>query len=184
MGKLTALQQGVLVKASAREDGVASFPRSLSKAAMAKVGASLIARKLMREVRSKPSMSVWREDKAGKSFSLVITQAGRDALADRGAEKGGLSASKAKGSAKRGRVGSSTRRSLRLGTKRALIVEMLSTGQGASIDALIKATGWLPHTMRAALTGLRKKGFAVTRSQDVESGRSAYRILRGANPAA
>lgn len=34
---------------------------------------------------------------------------------------------------------------------------------GASLDELAGATGWLPHTTRAALTGLRKKGHAHTR---------------------
>jgi hypothetical protein len=28
---------------------------------------------------------------------------------------------------------------------------------------MVEATGWLPHTTRAALTGLRKKGHAVDR---------------------
>jgi hypothetical protein len=30
---------------------------------------------------------------------------------------------------------------------------------------LIEATGWLPHTTRAALTGLRKKGHAIARGK-------------------
>jgi hypothetical protein len=33
---------------------------------------------------------------------------------------------------------------------------MLSSHGGATLNALVKATGWLPHTTRAALTGLRK----------------------------
>ena len=30
-----------------------------------------------------------------------------------------------------------------------------------TLAELIAATGWLPHTTRAALTGLRKRGYAV-----------------------
>ena len=56
------------------------------------------------------------------------------------------------------------------------MIEMLSREDGASLDALIKATGWLPHTTRAALTGLRKKGYALERVRD-ESKRSLYRIV-------
>ena len=51
----------------------------MGKAAAAKVGSSLVARKLMREIRSKPGMPIWREAD-GKNVSLVITRAGRDAI--------------------------------------------------------------------------------------------------------
>jgi hypothetical protein len=36
--------------------------QGIGKAAAAKVGSSLVARKLMREIRAKPGMPVWRED--------------------------------------------------------------------------------------------------------------------------
>jgi hypothetical protein len=52
----------------------------LNKAAAVKIGSSLIGRKLMREIRSKPGMPVWRADEDGPSMSLVITRAGRDAI--------------------------------------------------------------------------------------------------------
>ena len=59
-------------------------------------------------------------------------------------------------------------------TKSDLMVAMLSKAGGSSIDELIAATGWLPHTTRAALTGLRKKGHAVS-SEKIEGVRR-YRI--------
>ena len=62
------------------------------------------------------------------------------------------------------------------GSKQALVISMLSKKSGATIDALIDATGWLPHTTRAALTGLRKRGFAVERSQE-DGKTSVYRIV-------
>ena len=34
-------------------------------------------------------------------------------------------------------------------------------GAGERRGLLVAATGWLPHTTRAALTGLRKRGYAV-----------------------
>ncbi len=61
------------------------------------------------------------------------------------------------------------------GSKGALLVSMLSRPDGAGIDDLIAATGWLPHTTRAALTGLRKRGFEVSRDQGGD-GLSRYRI--------
>lgn len=46
-------------------------------------------------------------------------------------------------------------------TKSALVLEMLRRESGATLDELTGATSWLPHTTRAALTGLRKKGHAI-----------------------
>ena len=70
----------MLSKAAARDDGIAVIPAKMNKAAALKVGASLLARKLMRELRSKPGMPVWRDDDGGRSISLMITRAGRDAI--------------------------------------------------------------------------------------------------------
>lgn len=66
-------------------------------------------------------------------------------------------------------------------SKAALVEELLQRSGGASLDALCLATGWLPHTCRAFLTGLRKKGRTVERSRR-EDGVTIYRI--SAMPAA
>ena len=51
------------------------------------------------------------------------------------------------------------------GSKLALVIEHLQRADGATIVDLTQATGWLPHTTRAALTGLRKRGYAVIRER-------------------
>jgi hypothetical protein len=61
-------------------------------------------------------------------------------------------------------------------TKRNQIVALLERPEGASLDELIAATGWLPHTTRAALSGLRKSGVMLERSS--VDGTSRYRIVR------
>jgi predicted ArsR family transcriptional regulator len=48
-------------------------------------------------------------------------------------------------------------------TKTDQVVALLKRKQGASLGELAKATGWLPHTTRAAMTGLRKKGHTIER---------------------
>ena len=50
-------------------------------------------------------------------------------------------------------------------TKQALVLSLLQNKDGVPINAIVEATGWLPHTARAALTGLRKKGHAVVRTK-------------------
>jgi DNA-binding transcriptional regulator PaaX len=61
------------------------------------------------------------------------------------------------------------------GSKLALVIEHLQRADGATLIDLTQVTGWLPHTMRAALTGLRKRGYAVIRER-IGAGGSVYRI--------
>lgn len=61
-------------------------------------------------------------------------------------------------------------------SKASLVLGMLRRHEGATIDQLVAATGWLPHTTRAALTGLKKKGHAVT-SDKVEGQGRIYRAV-------
>lgn len=49
--------------------------------------------------------------------------------------------------------------------KTTLMLNMLCQDGGATLADLTAATGWLPHTTRAALTGLRKKGHAIVREK-------------------
>lgn len=62
-------------------------------------------------------------------------------------------------------------------SKADLILGMLARPEGASIEQLVSATGWLPHTTRAALTGLRKKGHSLV-SEKLDGVR-CYRIGGG-----
>ena len=50
-------------------------------------------------------------------------------------------------------------------SKQDLVLEMLQREGGAPLSAIVAATSWLPHTVRAVLTGLRKKGHNVARSK-------------------
>ena len=56
--------------------------------------------------------------------------------------------------------------------------QRLRRDRGATIDELIDLTGWLPHTTRAALTGLRKRGFALAIDRSDKERGSIYRIER------
>jgi DNA-binding IclR family transcriptional regulator len=49
--------------------------------------------------------------------------------------------------------------------KAALVLDLLGREQGATLAELVGATGWQPHSARAMLTGLRKKGHAVERGK-------------------
>ena len=53
-------------------------------------------------------------------------------------------------------------------TKIETILKLLHRPSGASIAQLRKAAGWQPHSVRAALTGLRKKGHTIERGRDAK----------------
>ena len=58
--------------------------------------------------------------------------------------------------------------------KSDLVIGLLQRPGGATLDEMIAATGWLPHTTRAALTGLKKKGHQAT--SEKTDGVRRYRI--------
>lgn len=67
---------------------------------------------------------------------------------------------------------------VRSGTKLAALVMALHRPQGATCLQLMLATGWQPHTVRGAISGmLRKKlGLNVVLAQN-ESGERVYRVI-------
>ena len=63
----------------------------------------------------------------------------------------------------------------RPGSKLGGVIALLLRDKGASVEELTVVTGWLPHTTRAALTGLRKRGYVLLRERP-EGRATAYRI--------
>lgn len=62
-------------------------------------------------------------------------------------------------------------------TKAAIILDLLRRNEGATLDQLVSATGWLRHTTRAALTGIKRKGHLLS-SEKVDGVRT-YRVAAG-----
>lgn len=60
-------------------------------------------------------------------------------------------------------------------TKIDKVIALLRRGEGATLTELIDATGWLPHTTRAALTGVKKKGHVLGKTK--RDGATCYRIV-------
>ena len=64
-------------------------------------------------------------------------------------------------------------------SKRDQLIALLKAEGGTTLDAMVTATGWLPHTTRAALTGLKKAGHVIEREKT--EGVSRYRIVERAD---
>jgi hypothetical protein len=62
-------------------------------------------------------------------------------------------------------------------TKVAIVNKLLGRPRGATLADIVEATGWQPHSARAFLSGLRKKGAALVREQR-RDGATAYRIAK------
>ncbi len=79
------------------------------------------------------------------------------------------------GKAGRGKSTQQAKIPVRAGTKQATLIDMMRTAAGAKIAQMGAKTGWQPHSVRAALTGLRKRGFAITREKNA-AGVTVYRL--------
>jgi hypothetical protein len=65
-------------------------------------------------------------------------------------------------------------------TKAAILRRLLARKAGADLAALQSATGWQPHSVRAGLSGLRKAGYIIDRTDAAKPGGTAtYRITGG-----
>ncbi len=66
-------------------------------------------------------------------------------------------------------------------TKPDTILKLISRKSGAALVQLEEATGWQPHSIRAALTGLRKKGHEIKRDKN-RKGVTVYSSVEGVQP--
>ena len=67
--------------------------------------------------------------------------------------------------------------SSRTGTKQARLIEMLKRKTGATIEEIVAAFGWQPHTVRGAIAGALKKKLGLkVDSEKVEGRGRVYRI--------
>ena len=80
-------------------------------------------------------------------------------MEDRGADRCGVLHETPRAAAESAPQAAPTARSgqTREGTKQALLVGMLGRAEGATIDEIVAATGWQPHTVRGAFAGALKK---------------------------
>lgn len=189
--KLTDTQFAILSEASQRKDRCLILPKTLKAAAAEKVAAKLLKAGLVREIKAKTGVEAWRRDEeTGQAYSLKLTDAGLKAIAtdERGSQSipsMAVSRNTNEGPPKAkiapiiaaSALAPPTATAPRQGTKIARVIELLQRDQGARMDELIAATGWLPHTGRAALTGLRHRGYEVRLERGENGGASVYRAL-------
>jgi hypothetical protein len=194
--KFNDAQLVLLSAASQRDDRCLVSPTGPKRSQAQRAAAKLLEAGLVKEVRAKVEAPIWRRDEeTGHAYALKLTAAGARAIAvdetspsegegrrwtndpastvDPQPEPGSNSATPVNNPDDSAANFPMPPRSR---TKIAEVVALLQRGDGATLAELIAATGWLPHTTRAALTGLRKRGHAIAIDRtDVPRG-SVYRI--------
>ena len=176
--KLTDAQFAMMSAAAQRKDRCLSAPATIKGAALSKVGVKLAGLGLVREIGAKAGAPIWRRAVGRQGYALKLTAAGLKATAVEEGSKNTPSEAplpQAKEVVSPDEGGHPARVVPRDGSKLALVIEHLQRADGVTIIDLTQATGWLPHTTRAALTGLRKRGYAVIRER-IGAGASVYRI--------
>jgi hypothetical protein len=192
MPKFTDSQLVILSAAARRQDGVVlPLPKLLkvNKAGATTVLKSLLKKGLVTERPAAADAAHWRETRAGGRRALAITDAGLQAIGvdvDRKTSKQSPStrpppkkrSRRAERKLSASRPGGRTSPpAVRPGTKQALLIDLLKRKKGATIEAIVAATGWQAHSVRGAISGTLKKklGLAVI-SERVGDGSRVYRI--------
>jgi hypothetical protein len=162
MTKLSDMQLILLSTACQREDGsLLPPPDTLGGQTLRirKAVTALIKAGLAIEVEATDEARSWR--KANDTlFGVVISDAGRERIAPAVEEPQVEAAPPSSVS--------------RPTSKIAGVIALMRRAEGASLTEMVEQTGWLPHTTRAALTGLRKKGHAIVRGD--RGGVTVYRL--------
>ncbi len=196
MPKLTDRQLVILAAAARRQDGaVLPLPRSLkvNKAAATTVLKSLLKKGLVAERSAAADAAHWRETRDGGRTALFLTDAGLQAIGvdvDRKTSKQSPS-TKARPKQRSRRAerkpsaatpkGKKPQTAVRPGTKQALMIDLLKRKKGATIEEIVEATGWQPHSVRGAISGALKKKLGLTVTSDpVEKRGRVYRIVEHA----
>ena len=181
MTKLSDTQALILSAAAQRPEHIAlPLPESLRGGAAAKVVVALLAKGFLQEVDAdvRKGEPVWRESGDGHGVTLVATDAGFAAIGieTEDANPAPVGATDAPTEQPAPEAATETEaapqaRTPREGTKQATLIAMLRAPEGATLDEIVAATGWLPHTARGAMSGALKKKLGLTITSEKVEGR-------------
>ncbi len=171
MTKLSDTQRILLAAACQRADGsVLPLHASITRGGgITKSIAGLVRRALAVERETTDQAAVHRTN-GDLRFGVFITEAGMTAIGVSGEDEALSGAA----SAQLPEIIDVKKAPIKIAT----VLTLLARQDGVPMAELMTATGWLPHTIRAAITGLRKKGHSIQRIK--RDGMTCYRILRAA----
>jgi len=175
--KLNDLQVILLSFSAQRADGSLLPPsRSLGQDLtdrIRKAITALLRHSLAEERETLQADQLWREQD-GRSIGVFITDAGRTAISAGGdgeVQPGPMAQATDQATALAKEPGAAVnpepdtaQLDPKSDSKIAHVIALLERPEGATLLELVDATDGLPHTIRAAMTGVRKKGITIERS--------------------
>jgi hypothetical protein len=192
MPKLTDTQLVMLSAAAQRVDGAVELPENLKGAAAQKAAARLLREGLVEEVLAVRDIPTWRRDQSDQPVALRITTLGKETIGV--TEEGAVASAPAAGERGKPLVKTRSRRKLskanrssrkantnvaarRSGTKQAQVLAMQRRPKGATVAAIMAATGWQQHSVRGFLAGTVRRKLALPLITEQAEGRvRRYRI--------
>jgi hypothetical protein len=165
MPKLSDTQAVLLAAAATRTDRSVLPPPptlGLKGAALAQALNALRGRGLIAEAplegRAKRSKWAGCATEAGDHSRLIVTPAGLAAI---GVETAPADAPRREAATPPAPASLADGEKARPGGKLRMLLDAVARPEGATLDELTAASGWLPHTTRAAITRLRQRGYDV-----------------------
>lgn len=120
------------------------------------------------------SLSARLDIPARKRVENAVTSAGSENAPETGFPAGQAATDEYASSE---RLASSHRRDPANKSKKDQLLALIAKSGGARISVLTERLGWQPHTVRAALSGLRKKGHQILASKAPKTGEAVYRLM-------
>jgi hypothetical protein len=195
VNKLTDTQLVLLSAAAQHPEGAIELASDLKGDAAKKAVGKLLRDGLIEEIPAGAALPVWRRDDDAGALGLRITPHGLTTIgveagvAGQKAEEEPRDAADLAPTPPSRRVAAGMRKKSkgeslpesakprRRGSKQTRVLEMLHRQQGATIGAIMKATGWQQHSVRGFFAGVVRKRLGLTLVSDKTGTQRVYRIV-------